>query len=559
MGISTTEKVASTNDDGPTTPVTSTREMRVRLVLIVLTGAFYLATVWRFFNYLQDDAFITLRYALNYAMGYGWVLTAGDPVEGYTSPAHLWLVTAVLKHLGTGRDVASGHVIDSTIFALKYLGVVIGVAVLFLTARLAKLALPAYPRAAWIAPLIVAWHPGFGLSMINVMETGMATLFLTYGLVRFLEEDQQPSRWQIPSLLVFITAALTRPELTVIYPALLLVSRRNRRGMLTGIAYAAAIACFELWRHHAYGAWLPNTYYAKWNPLSQIFDGLFYLSVNALPAQVPPGFLVIAWGFIFALRQNRSVLPLVVATAIYMAFVVTSGGDWMQEGRFVTPILPAVSVAIAAGLASIVSRQNRKQTWRETSARLATTPSFGTRHRAAIALCVLMLVDAGPRWIEAGSIVSPRNFAETIKPHAPLLRWSSCEPLGRINMARWVASHAKPGQLVVTSELGLVSVYNPRVNFVDFRGLADSHISRMAEYQHGKYGVFIDDWMDPNRLAAPYLLSRRPDYVIILDDNDQYTAAYPASKLYKPSGSFYIQLDHIGENLFLVTTWARKH
>ena len=131
--------------------------------------------------------------------------------------------------------------------------------------------------------------------------------------------------------------------------------------------------------------------------------------------------------------------------------------------------------------------------------------------------------------------------------------------MGRINMALWVAQHAKPGQLVVTSELGLVSVYNPKVNFVDFRGLADSHISRMQGYAHGKYGVFIDDWMDPNRPAAPYLLSRRPDFIIIINDNDADTASYPAAKLYQPSGSFYIQLDHTNEQLFQIDTWSRRH
>jgi len=514
------------------------RGRAVRVGLVALTAVFYLWTIWHFFNYLQDDSLITLRYALNYKMGNGWVLTAGDPVEGYTSPLHLWLTTLILQHQS----------VDAAIFALKFIGAGLGVVTLLLTGRLARIVLPNHPLAAWLAPLIVAWHPGFGLSMINGMETSLATLFLTYGITCYLEEDRDTNRSHLLSLLAFIAAALTRPELTVVYPVLLIVSRRHRWGLVTALAYLAAIGCFELWRHHVYGSWLPNTYYAKWNPISQIFDGVFYLCVHALPAQLPPGLLVLIGGYSVILRQDRSMLPLIVAVAVYMLWVVASGGDWMQEGRFVTPILPAVSVAIAAAYMSIVSKRNQTQQ----------PLTFRSRNRAAIVLCALILLDAVPRWVETYSIVGAQNMAQTLKPHAPLLRWSSSEPMGRINMALWVGKHAKPGQLVVTSELGLVSVYNPKVNFVDFRGLADSHISRMSGYVHGKYGVFIDDWMNPSRPAAPYLLSRRPDFVIIINDNDSDTSAYPASKLYQPSGSFDIRLDHTGEQLFEIDTWSRK-
>ena len=79
------------------------------------------------------------------------------------------------------------------------------------------------------------------------------------------------------------------------------------------------------------------------------------LCVHALPAQLPPGFLVLIWGYFFILRQNRSTLPLPVTVGIYLLWVLASGGDWMQEGRFVTPILPAVSIAIAAAYVKFCS------------------------------------------------------------------------------------------------------------------------------------------------------------------------------------------------------------
>ena len=516
----------------------------LRPSLVALTAVFYLASVFAFFNYVQDDAFITIRYALMHKMGHGWVLTPGDPVEGYTSPAHLWLVTAIISHAS----------IDGAIFTLKFIGVAIGIVVLWLTARLTSMVFPDRPRLAYVTPLIVAWHPGFGISMINTMETGMAALFLTWGLYRYLSEDKSPSRWQLPSLLIFVAAALTRPELVIIYPALLIASRRNRHGLALGIAYAVIVGIFELCRHHMYGAWLPNTYFAKWSPVSQIFDSAFYVCQYAAPSQLPPGLFVIGAGLVYLWIRNPAIRSLLVATTVYLAFLFASGGDWMQEGRFVTPILPALSIAIVAGGYCVVAAA-RKQTPNPYQGEWTGGPSLTKGLPLITAIGILFLIDGLPRWVETGTIVAPRNIVQPLKPSPPLLRWSSVEPNGRIKMAQWVASHAKPGQLVATSELGLVSVYNPQVDFIDFRGLADSRISHMTDYWHGRYGVMIDDWMDPDRQAAQYLLARRPDYVVIIDDNDK--GPYSTGNVYHPSGSFYIDLDHVGERQFLITTWTR--
>ncbi|MCK4351170.1 MAG: hypothetical protein KAX13_09935, partial [Candidatus Krumholzibacteria bacterium] len=53
------------------------------LVVLLIAG-------FRFYNYLPDDTFITLRYVKNVTRGEGFVFNSGERVEGYTN--FLWLI-----------------------------------------------------------------------------------------------------------------------------------------------------------------------------------------------------------------------------------------------------------------------------------------------------------------------------------------------------------------------------------------------------------------------------------------------------------------------------------
>ena len=69
-------------------------------VLIVLSATFIskLSAV----IFIQDDAFISLRYANNFLLGKGLVFNPGEYVEGYTN--FLWVVLLVLSGL-LGGDI----------------------------------------------------------------------------------------------------------------------------------------------------------------------------------------------------------------------------------------------------------------------------------------------------------------------------------------------------------------------------------------------------------------------------------------------------------------------
>ncbi|NLA36221.1 MAG: hypothetical protein GX868_11145, partial [Actinobacteria bacterium] len=60
---------------------------RQLLGLVGVLSAAAVITTW-IFRYVQDDAFITFRYARMAAQDHGLVLNPGDRVEGYTN--FLW-------------------------------------------------------------------------------------------------------------------------------------------------------------------------------------------------------------------------------------------------------------------------------------------------------------------------------------------------------------------------------------------------------------------------------------------------------------------------------------
>ena len=121
-------------------------------------------------------------------------------------------------------------------------------------------------------------------------------------------------------------------------------------------------------------------------------------------------------------------------------------------------------------------------------------------------------------------------------------------------MGDWIRTHAKPGQLVGTTELGLVSVMNMNVQFLDLRALADKTIARMTNYPHSKIGVEVDDLMNPNSVVWPYLERRRPDWLVVLDSSyGQYDTV--TNNVYIAAGDFDITGDQ-GDS-WPIKTWKR--
>ena len=338
---------------------------RSDFVLLLSAIVLFVGTAARLFNNVEDDAFIPMRYGLNFWQGNGWVMNPGEHVEGCTSPLHLLLVTLLLRFCSP----------DQTLWVEKFLGIGIGIAVLILARGVGRLLLSSRGVAGLI-PLLIASRPEFALSMTNGLETGLAALLVTAGVAAFIAALRGDGRDLCPSAWLFFGAALARPELALTFPVLFLLLNRRlppRKWAALACYCLPLLLCLGL-RWHYYGAWVPNTYWAKHLPPTVASAmGLNYLEYFAL-FNNPLLFLPLYGVGCFALLRRGGAAQFVVPTVIglHLLFLMRSGGDWMADGRFYVVMLPLCAVLWAAALDCFWQRA------------ICASPGAGVRQRARL-------------------------------------------------------------------------------------------------------------------------------------------------------------------------------
>src|SRR5262249_33541612 len=115
-------------------------------------------------RFIQDDAFISLRYARNLARGLGLVFNPAERVEGYTN--FLWTVWLSLPfRLGLDR-VAFSYATGLALFA----------GTLVVAMRLARSLLP----EAWAAPLMLLAILGANHTFSAYATGGLETMLQTF-------------------------------------------------------------------------------------------------------------------------------------------------------------------------------------------------------------------------------------------------------------------------------------------------------------------------------------------------------------------------------------------
>ena len=520
------------------------------IVFLVVAVALFVGTVCRLFNNVEDDAFIPMRYGLNFWRGAGWVMNPGEHVEGCTSPLHLVLVTSLLRFCSPGQ----------TLWAQKILGIGIGAAVLVLTWRIGRHLLP----RRWVAgviPLLIASRPEFALSMTNGLETGLATLLVTEGVAALLtagrgeDVDLRPSAW------LFLGAALARPELALTFPLLFLLlmprGGPRREGWVALACYCLPLLLGLGLRWLYYGALVPNTYWAKHLPPDIAFAmGLHYLEYFDLFGIPWLSLFFYGIGCLVLVRRQgpeRIVLPVVIG--LHLLFLLRSGGDWMVDGRFYVIMLPLCAVLWGVALDFL---------WRLA---VRAPAGAGAGHRVAAPLLAGIL--AAGLAAELGgvsehsaarlaSLAGMHSLTASLRTHAPLEEWRCGNHEGRLAVGRWVAAHARPGQTVLSSEMGLATVTNPTVRFLDIRGLTDSKIARMSDCPREINGIQGERlWMADTQPLGRYLHGRRPEWVALVWNvyRGDLNGAGNSSDLYVPAGLFPIYCDG---RWLTVATWRRR-
>ena len=295
-------------------------------------------------RFIQDDAFISFRYARNLVLGEGLVWNPGEHVEGYSN--FLWTL-AIAAGLRAGLEPIGLS------FAL---GLVCFVASLLFTYSLA-LRLTGIRTDALTAVFLLGTNYTFACYATGGLETQLQTCLLlaaTHGVFTGpLAGDWERARLARLSLL-FSLALLTRLDsavpVAVLGGASLLALARARDLSFTRPQALAALllpgalplAAWLAWKVAYYGDPLPNSFYVKLASSNSLAIGLRYVAFFGASYLLLPVLLVP----ILRLRRltsgaSREVRTLSVLVVLWLLYVVRAGGDFM-EFRFMVPVLPYV-------------------------------------------------------------------------------------------------------------------------------------------------------------------------------------------------------------------------
>jgi len=318
----------------------SEREFRVLLVLAI---AALTALAWSN-RFIQDDAFISFRYAQNLSEGLGFTWNPGEWVEGYSN--FLWTLLLVPAFWLGADPVSYSQAVGLAFYPLT----------LFLAARLALLA-TASRAAALVSVALLGTHYTFSAYATGGLETQLHVLLLLAVTVLALgvASDASPARFRLIALSLLAGAAiLTRMDsvipLTIVYGFLAIELHRVdgtqpgrlARTTLRIVAPGALLVLAWLgWKLQYYGEIVPNTYHAKMNPISTSwYPGLRFIwtfvdSYWLLPVLALPLVLLRP-----AIRAWHTPLGLLAALVVaWCAYVIRIGGDFM-EFRMLVPVLP---------------------------------------------------------------------------------------------------------------------------------------------------------------------------------------------------------------------------
>lgn len=302
-------------------------------------------------RWVQDDAYISFRYARNLVEGNGLVYNAGERVEGYTN--FLWTMLSAVPQ-------AAG--VEDPLQAMQGLGVGLWLATY---ALLLFFGLAAWDRAFLVAPLAVIpllAHWSFNQWFVGGMETGLVSFLSLATLLIFSYQDlQRPA----PAVLlsgVAVALLLARPDtvffLTGVALAGLLCEWRWAGKRIFWRRWAPALLApiflvyipYTVWRLFYYGEFLPNTYYAKMAYLPFYERGLAYLRTyfeiyDFLPMVVIP---VVAALVCKEPRVRRFLTAAILGSSGVFLYVWRLGGDFM-EWRFLMPVTGVLFTAIGVG------------------------------------------------------------------------------------------------------------------------------------------------------------------------------------------------------------------
>ena len=461
---------------------------RRHLPLAVACVVFLLAGFFLFTSTGRDDAHITYwpAYTLSH---YGQMLNYnGERVEQSSSLLHVVMLGIVAA--ATGVDVPTLGKLSSILAGLSTLALIF-----IMVRRLAG------ASAAFASTMLVALSAYFVYWSFGGLETTIVCLCGVWLIL--VTSDYLAGRVRIAHAALCVLAFVTvRPEtpfllLAFLFATLILAlldktadsAAARRRALLllaTGAAACAAVCAFRLLY---FGRLVPQPVEAKYVGLTleSLANGWHYF-VDAvinhgvvIAIAITAGLLACLTIAIDDVRARRFLshrLIAVLYVAAYVGFTLTSGGDWMEAGRFFVFFLP-----VALALIPVAWSDNTLDLPRATVALLAVL---------VVAEFIALLAFARA---ESAGTLRWREL-EVAQQH-DVSRYSWFEKRNRVNMRDIpiidtlgglileIERQRRGPVVLMTGQMGMIAYhlstqYFGRVHFIDRRGLCDRRFTECA-------------------------------------------------------------------------------
>lgn len=439
---------------------------RFLLISILIGGIIVFLFLCYYLRFIQDDAYISFRYAANFLDGKGLIYNAGERVEGYTN--FLWVILLAASKWLFGID----FIITARIFSLAA-----SMMLIFLIYYLVSQSHKKYRPVILISILFLFIS---NLSLAYWTVSGLETMAFAALLFASLAAEY---KWRKLTPAALVLATLIRPEGALIFGIILLnrMIRERKIPFRLILFYVIPLIPFAAFKLFYYGSFLPNSFYAKSGiGLEYLQSGLEYLWHFTSTIGV--------YGFIFLLpllalrRLWKRYSLLYLYLFFYIIYIVWVGGDVLKVYRFFVPVVPVLYFLWVISLEELLS-SNRY---------LAITP----RLKTGLTLLIPMIFAAFSLLLSWGHI---NTYLNAEKGLVAKMEFD----------ARKLGQNMGPDFSVAASTIGALGYGLMGHRVIDMLGLTDREIARHPEIIEG-----ISSTWKERRFNSRYLLSQQPDFIV---------------------------------------------
>lgn len=336
----------------------TTRTRNLLLTLILLIAALYAIKN----SFIQDDAFISFRYAYNLVHydNFSWNENDVVKLEGYTNFSWTVLMAACIKMN-----------LDPVICSMV-IGIMLGIGTLITTYKIAELVLGDF-RFSLLTVFLLATNYSFSAYMTGGLETQLQTLLIAliifFSFKAISRNDQALLELTLISFFSGL-AILTRLDSPLIIGILVLavlfyryrsvpekkVLKTVSSVFLLAIPVLIIVLPWLFWKYNYYGDILPNSFYLKGKVFSSevIKNGIVYL-FTFFASYYLLVFCVILIFQINKIVSNKFLLTIIIILVAWSAYIIKVGGDFM-EFRFMVPVLPMLMITIVWSIQQFESK-----------------------------------------------------------------------------------------------------------------------------------------------------------------------------------------------------------